>query len=304
MTLTLRAGDLHVRLDPGTGGAIASLAWRGISLLRPVRDMRLAAQYGRAVAAYPLIPYANRIDHGRFTLGGLSYQLARNFGDEPHSIHGNGWMRAWAIRESGPAYARLTLDHRPPHDPVTEWPFAYQAEQIFSASDDRLEIRLSLLNQDSVAFPAGIGLHPYVARTPKSTLCFEADTIWRTGADGLPAGRIAVPADLAFDRPRPIGALEIDTCFAGWGGSATLLMPEHQLVLHIEAGPPLDHFQVYTPMGQDYCGLEPVSNMPDGINRMGSISDQGMVMLAPGQSLMSRVTFSSFVSPAKKHVLF
>jgi aldose 1-epimerase len=291
MTLTLRAGDLHVGLDPGTGGAIASLAWRGISLLRPVRDARLAAQNGHAVAAYPLIPYANRIDHGRFTLHGQTYQLARNFGDEPHSIHGNAWMRAWAVTESDRSSARLTLDHRPPRDPGAEWPFAYHAEQLFDASEDRLEIGISLLNTDSVAFPAGIGLHPYVARTPKSTLCLQADTIWRTGPDGLPARRIALPEDLEFDRPRPIGATEIDSCFAGWGGSASLEMPEHQLTLHIEAGPPMDHFQVYTPSGQDYCGLEPVSNMPDGINRMDTISDQGMVMLAPRQSLRACVTF-------------
>jgi hypothetical protein len=57
----------------------------------------------------------------------------------------------------------------------------------------------------------------------------------------------------------------------------------------MEAGPPLDHFQVYTPGGKDYCGLEPVSNMPDGINRMGDVADQGMVMLGVGEEIFGRV---------------
>jgi aldose 1-epimerase len=56
MERAMQAGDMRAVLDVSTGGAIASLTWRGFDLLRPVRDPRLAAQHGRAVAAYPLIP--------------------------------------------------------------------------------------------------------------------------------------------------------------------------------------------------------------------------------------------------------
>ncbi len=82
----------------------------------------------------------------------------------------------------------------------------------------------------------------------------------------------------------------LDACFAGWGGRADITTPELGFALHIEAAPPLDHFQVYTPRDADFCGLEPVSNMPDGINRMDSVADQGMKMLAPGEALTATVT--------------
>jgi len=289
MMLDLRKDDCRVRLDAATGGAIAAFTWRGVEVLRPVSDARLRAQHGRAVAGYPLIPYANRILGGRFSVGGERFQLARNFGDEAGSIHGNAWMRAWRVVESGVDWARLALSHRPPDDPVSEWPFAYDAAQDFRVFADRLEVRLSVRNRDTRPFPAGVGLHPYVARTAGARLRFEADTVWSKGADGLPMARLAVPEEMDFGRGRAIGGEEIDSCFAGCGGVALLERPEDGVAVVIEAGPPLDHFQVYTPAGKDFCGLEPVSNMPDGINRMADVADQGMVMLGVGEEISGRV---------------
>ncbi len=286
----MNAGDMRATLDVSTGGAIAALTWRGTKLLQPVSDPRLAAQHGRAVAAYPLIPYANRIAQARFTLDGTTYQLAQNFVGEPHSLHGNAWMRPWSVAVASSTHIQLTLSHRPPADPVTEWPFAYDAEQVFALTEDRLTVTLSLRNVDTRPFPAGIGLHPYVARTPHSLLEFDADTIWQPGPDSLPTTPQAVPIALSFTPAKPIGDRVLDACFAGWGSQAIVAMPEHGIALHIEAGPPLDHFQVYTPKGADYCGLEPVSNLPDAINRMESVSDQGMKVLAPGQELHAQIT--------------
>ena len=65
--IELVAGDLRVMLDPETGGAIAAFTWRDVALLRPVSDPRLGAQHERAVAGYPLIPFANRVADGRFS---------------------------------------------------------------------------------------------------------------------------------------------------------------------------------------------------------------------------------------------
>jgi len=260
-----------------------------VEVLRPVRDARLRAQLGRAVAGYPLIPYANRILGGRFSVRGEGFQLARNFGDEPGSIHGNAWMRVWRVTAAGDDRARLELCHRPPDDPVSEWPFAYDAAQDFAVFADRVEVRLSVRNRDTRAFPAGIGLHPYVARTAGARLRFTADAVWRTGADGLPVELVAVPEAMDFVGGREIGGKEIDSCFAGWTGRARLERPQDAVAVVIEAGTKLDFLQVYTPAGKDFCGLEPVSNMPDGINRMGDVADQGTVMLGVGEEIFAKV---------------
>ena len=288
--IELHAGDFSLSVDPDTGGAITTFTHRGEALLRPVADPRLAAQNGRAVAGYPLIPYANRIAWGRFSFGGQSFQLAPNFGDHPHSIHGNAWMRRWMVADAGQDYARLVLDHAPPSDPPEEWPFAYHAELHFALQADSLRISLSVDNRDSRPWPAGLGLHPYVARTAETTLCFEADTLWTSDANSLPQSRVAVQGGAEFAQGKQLSNTEIDACYAGWGGTAVVTVPETGRTLTLASGPPLDHLQVYTPGGRDFFGLEPVSNMPDAINRMDGDADQGLRILQPGEALQALVT--------------
>ncbi len=287
MTIELASGDLRLVLDPDTGGAIAAFTHGRTVLLRPVSDARLRAQHGRAVAGYPLIPFANRLGFGRFSFGGQSFQLAPNFGDEPHTIHGNAWMHAWTVTHSGPQSASLALEFSPQGGLATEWPFAYRAEQVFELASNALQITLRLHNTDTRPAPVGLGLHPYVAREDGSTLRFEADSFWTTDKNGLPADREAAYGRWEFDDGHVLTQEVIDTCYAGWGGTAALSLPQSGLTLTLESGPPMDHLQLYTPAGKDYVGLEPVSNMPDAVNRMDDVSDNGLVVLQPGGSLVS-----------------
>jgi aldose 1-epimerase len=287
--IDLAAGKFRLTLVPETGGAIASLEHAGFPILRPVADLRLGAQRGRAVAAYPLIPYANRIADGRFTWAGATHQLDLNFGNHPHTIHGNAWMRPWAVESWGTDNATLSLAHDPPADPVTEWPFRYRARLIFILSAHALDIDISLQNTDSIAWPAGIGLHPYIARRPATTLQFDADTVWQNGPNGLPTERIAVVAPWNFTQAKPLAKTLIDECYAGWGGAAQVAWPDPGLSLHLQAGLPFDHLQLYTPPGRDFLGLEPVSNMPDAINRLNAISDGGLRILTPGETLSGSI---------------
>jgi aldose 1-epimerase len=286
--IELCGGEWRLVVDPETGGAVASLTFAGVEVLRPVADARLAAQHGRAVAAYPLIPYANRIGWGRFAFGGKRFQLARNFGDHPHTIHGNAWMHPWRVTGSGERIA-LAFDHRPDGGGAHEWPFAYHAEQHFALDALGLTIALSVENRDASPWPAGLGLHPYIARTPLTALRFEADTVWTTGADELPCEQRAVAGEAEFDRGRALAGDVLDACFAGWGGAARVTWPEHGLSLCVEAAPPLDHLQLYTPAGRDFFGLEPVSNMPDAINRLDTTAGQGLQILAPGQTVSATI---------------
>ncbi len=296
--LELIAGKLKVTLDPALGGAIASFKWGDLALLKPVADPRLAAQLGCALAGYPLVPFANRVAWGRFEFAGERHHLALNFGDHPHTIHGNGWMRSWRVEEDDGSRAKLVLEHAPPpygRDPASEWPFAYRAEQVLALEEHALVVGLRVMNTDIRAWPAGIGLHPYLMRTPRTTLEFNADTVWTNDKDALPADEIGVEGALEFDAPKAIGADLVDNCFSGWDGRVTVHWPEYGIGMRISAKAPLDHLQVYTPVGEAFCGIEPVSNMPDAINRMDETPDQGMVVLQPGETLSGTVRFEILV---------
>ena len=289
--ITLTAGALTVTLDPDTGGAVASFTRDGRAILRPVVDPNLVAQHGRAVAAYPLVPFSNRVGYGRFAWDGQHQELARNFAGEPHTIHGNGWMRPWTVQAATAHEARLSLRHNPPDDPASEWPFRYRAEQLFRLDEASLEVTIGITNESDHSMPTGIGLHPYVARGPGTTLQFGAEAVWKSGADALPEARVPVTGHWDYRVMRPIDERKVDDCYAGWDGAVKITWPEHGETLTILAPSALRHLVLYTPQGRDYFGIEPVSNMTDAVNHP-ETADNGIVDLPRDGHLEATIRFA------------
>ncbi len=289
--VTLTAGALTVTLAPETGGAIASFTHDGRAIFRPVTDPNLLAQADHAMAAYPLVPFSNRVGYGRFTWDGTPHQLGRNFDDEPHTIHGNGWMRPWTVDAATAHEARLSLTHAPPDDPASEWPFSYCARQLFRLDGTSLEITIGLTNTGDVGMPAALGLHPYVAREPGTTLQFGAEAVWKSGANALPEALLPVDGHWDYRTARPIAGPKIDDCYAGWDGTVQIGWPERAETLTIFAPPSLRHLVLYTPENRDYFGIEPVSNMTDAVNHP-ELAENGTVALPPGGHLEATIRFA------------
>jgi aldose 1-epimerase len=288
--VTLTSGPLKLALAPSVGGAIVGF-WRdGFALLRETSPEDLAAGLVRQTSSYPLIPYSNRIGQGRFTFEEAEHQLALNFGDHPHAVHGNAWQRAWSILDAGATSCRLALDHSPAADGAKEWPFAYRAEQHFTVDSDRVALVLTLENKDERAMPAGFGLHPFFPRRPGTALQFSAAGVYRTGEASLPAENIAVPDVWDYRAVRPLGEPGLDNCFSGWDGAAEIRFEDDKVALQMRADPVFGHLVVYVPPGRPFFAVEPVSHMNDAVNRP-HIADNGVRVLQPGERLTGTVTF-------------
>ncbi len=268
--LNLRAGQSSLQLVPEHGGAIFD--WRFAH--RPV------LQAVRGVACFPLVPYANRIAFGKFRSQGLAHQVPPNFGDHPHSIHGLGWQRRWTVEGSGTDNARLSLAH----DGFGAWPFRFTAEQYFVLGPDSLRVEIRMTNRHDTPAPAGLGLHPYFRRPAGATLRFNAATVWLNDPTALPISRVPVPDLWNHAEGLPVGAAPLDNCFSGWDGWAHVDLGDAKLT--VEASAAFRHLQVYTPEGQDFFCIEPVTHRPNGIN-----ADKGMTVLGPGETLSGTVIF-------------
>ena len=58
--IELKAGEYFLALEPERGGSIARFGWRGQDLMRPTCGPSVLD-----VACFPLVPFSNRIAHGR-----------------------------------------------------------------------------------------------------------------------------------------------------------------------------------------------------------------------------------------------
>lgn len=249
---------------------MTALRFAGEPLLRSAPD---GCADPLQMASFPLVPYANRIAQGRFSFGGRDHRVPLNFGDHPHSIHGLGWTSRWTAKAVTQDSAWLVHQH----DGGAGWPWPYRAEQRIAVSPEAVEMGLTVRNLADEATPTGLGFHPYFQADEDTRLQFEADSLWLSTPDMLPEREVAADAlsDWAAGAPVMGGSL-IDNVYGGWSGSATVIRGDGIRLTLTAGGAPWLH--VYRPPhSRDFC-LEPVSHMPDAINRAA-----GMDVLAPGE---------------------
>jgi aldose 1-epimerase len=284
--ITLTAGDAELILAPSLGGAVVSWTRAGHAVFRAPLPNALADGFVRGLASFPLIPWSNRIAHGRFSFGGQSYQLPATFGG--HAIHGTGWQSVWQAPEQDATSATLTNLHAP--DEL--WPFAFEASQRFMLDADRLTLALSVTNRHSGPAPFALGAHPYFPKRPGATLQFSAGGVWRNVGEVLAAEHIAVPAAWDHARTLPIGVADLDNCFTAWTGVARLTYPGPGFAVIITGDPVFANLVVFISPTNDFFAVEPVSNVNDGMNKLDEPVTHGVRVLEPGETLAGTMAFA------------
>jgi aldose 1-epimerase len=286
--LELRAGDASATLVPAIGGAIAAFSLAGVDALRPMPATAIAEGDVRRAAAYPLVPYSNRIRDARLTFGGQTHALERNFGDHPHAIHGVGWQRAWQVTRRDRHAAALVLRHDADGDAARAWPWPFTVSQAFElvarVGGATLAATMTIRNDGDAPFPFGLGWHPYFPRDADTTLAFAADGVWRNDATELPVAHVVVPPEWDFAQPRAVGgAPPLDNVFTGWAGHAALAGTRRGLATTLDADSACRCVVVYAPAGRDFVAVEPVTHETDAFNRAAAgAAGTGMRVLPPG----------------------
>jgi aldose 1-epimerase len=254
--MRLAAGDWTLAAAPDRGGAILSLRHRGRDILRPTRadvDDPLDC------ACFPLVPYANRIADGTFDWAGETHRLPRNHPAQAHPLHGVGWRRAWSVTAADARAVTMRLVH----GGDAAWPWPFVAWQRLALSPHGLTATLEIVGDGDRAMPVSLGFHPCFAAA--ETLAFTATGMWQADAAMLPT--VPAAADALGDW-RGGGALSradlVDHCYTGWNGTATIARRDGDVVLSAQGTPAL---HVFVPSGASFFCAEPVTAMPDAVNR-------------------------------------
>jgi aldose 1-epimerase len=298
----LSAGELRLALAPGAGGSIASFTrvWqeggreRELHWLRPASEEGLATRNPLAMASFPLVPFCNRIRNGRARFEEREIRFPPNHPGEPspHPLHGIGWLRPWALESATEHEAVLTL-----HVEASEaWPWAFSARQVYTLQADRLQVEMTLANEDHATMPAGIGHHPYFPHHPGTRITSPTRAMWRADAEVLPTGlEEGGPVPLLREGVE-LATLDLDNNFIGWERSTRIDWPADAhgpaRSLWMEAQPPLDYFVLYCPRGYPFFCAEPVSQCTDWLNLQGQFPAEalGGTRIAPGDALGASFT--------------
>jgi aldose 1-epimerase len=262
------------------------------------RDHPVIAEYGpdelaHAAAGQLLAPWPNRIDGGRYTIAGATYQLDLSEPAEGNAIHGLTRWAGWQQAEHAPDAVRLThVLHGHPG-----YPFCLEltAEYRLSA-DDGLQVSVTASNAGSRPAPYGTGSHPYLTTgAPAIDECelMLPATRWLPADDrGIPHGQ---PEDVTgtpydFREPRLVAGTRLDHALTelttGPDGRAWAELSSAGLRVAFWAGQGYRWLQVFTgdTLGPAHrrraMAIEPMTCPPNSF-----VTGTDLLILQPGDSI-------------------
>jgi aldose 1-epimerase len=240
-------------------------------------------------ASFPLVPYVNRIRGGAFAFRGRTVRLAPNMPPDPSPLHGQGWLARWEVVRAGEREAELLFRHQ-----AGEWPWSYEARQVFALDEGGLTLTLDCTNLDAQPMPCGLGQHPYFPCTAETRLQTAVECAWTVDDKVLPVDK--VPAQGRYDlADRRICGEQLDNGFGGWGGRARIETPGAPFAIEMSS-PEARFFQVYSPAEGGFFVAEPVSHANAALNAPeAEWEGLGLKVLEPGETM--RLTMRIDVLP-------
>lgn len=246
--MRLQAGDAVAVLD-SNGGRLSQLTVRGHDLLVPFTDRWTLS------GCYPMVPWAGRLDRGRFTFRGVDHELPITM--EPHAIHGVATSVEWG--ELGDGRMRVDL--------AQGWTLGGVAETSYELTESSMRCTVSVTATDQ-PMPAVVGFHPCFVRELAShpdQLTFDPGFMWQRGGDYLPTGDVR--------QPPPPGPW--DDCFGDVVAAPRLSWGD---VLTVELRSPTDTWVAFDQLDAAIC-VEPQTDTPNAFNLSGG------TILEPGETL-------------------
>jgi len=281
----------HAATIVEVGGGVREYTVDGQPVLQPYP---LEAMCDGAHGA-PLIPWPNRLAGGRYSFGGVDYQVALSEPEKNNAIHGFLRWRSWHPLRHEPD--RVTMATR--LHPLEGYPFALDVEVDYTLSDAGLEVRTTATNSGEQACPYGCGQHPYLSPgdglVDDCTLHLDAATrITTDDQRQLPTGRQPVEGTrYDFRGGRRLADLQVDYAFTdltrdnagkAWtrlvrpdGTSAELWVDQAYPIVEIYTADTLASAR-----RRRGLGTEPMTCPPNALQ-----TGEGVIALPPGSSSAS-----------------
>jgi aldose 1-epimerase len=292
------AADLHATWVPEAGMLGASLVHRGQEHLWQGAGVGAYAQARRFMGIPFLHPWANRLDHFGYEVGGREVVLDRAsplllLDDNGLPIHGvlNALPR-WSVLEAAADTngarlgAGLNFDD---HDLLAVFPFAHRLEMSVVLSGGALSVSIGLTATGDGPVPVAFGFHPYLQLpgAPRSAweVAFPVRRQALLDAQNLPTGQHQAAAPITG----PIGERTWDDCFDRLDSPARFRISGGGATVQIEFAQGYPVAQIFAPPGQEYVCVEPMSAPVNAL----SGSHQGLEWVRPGHrhSASFRINF-------------
>jgi aldose 1-epimerase len=240
-----------------------------------------------------LIPWPNRIRHGRYDWHGRTEQLDLSEPAKGGAIHGLTRWANWEVEQHSESY--LSLVHT--QHACQGWPWVLSCRLEYRLDASGLSVRTTAVNRSSTPCPFGTGAHPYL--TVGTLVIDEAhaqvpgSVYLPVDAEGIPTGHEPVDGtQYDLRSPQPLGTRQIDVSYTDLArdddgrARVRLAHPDGSPAIALWADEAYPYFEIFTgdtlpqeDRRRTGLGVEPMTCAPDAFN-----SGEGLLTLEPGEA--------------------
>ena len=253
--VTLQNNDLYFELSPEMGASVTKFKDKksGKDIFRPFPKTKKINRKNCYFSGYFLtVPYFGAIHKKTFLYQKKYISLPRTHPLEPDTIHGEGWVNKWKIKKKSKTFVELNFYH----NGKTGFPHKYLVLQKFSLLKTSLKIFVQIKNIDSSPFECGIGFHPWFHIGNNSKISSNSFSYIQNAKNNFKRKKLTKNKFLDLNK------YKIDETFLGWNGKSKLELND-DIILEINNKKNVKNLHVYTPPGENFFCIEPVTNVRD-----------------------------------------
>ena len=283
--ITLNNDNLFLELSPEMGASITK--FRDIKsskdIFRPFSSSKKLNKKNCYFSGYfATVPYFGAIQKKTFLYKKKFISLPKTHPLESDTIHGEGWVNEWKIKNKSKTSTELIFIH----DGKKGFPFKYQVNQKFILKNKSLFINIAILNIDKESFDCGIGFHPWFHIHKNSKIYSNNFTYIKKHPKNIYKTQV-----LSRNKFLDLNKNKIDKTFINWSGNAKLVINK-DIAIEIKNKKNIKNLHVYSPPNENFFCIEPVTNIADAFNlKKYSDTYQGLKKLEKNKKYEAKVEF-------------
>jgi aldose 1-epimerase len=270
--LVFESDAVELTVLPAIGARWHRLRVFGQDLLRTPEDLDEHVRDTFFWGAYPMAPWAGRVDATSLVVADRQVTFEPNFPDGT-AIHGQVYDVPWAVERDG--FFRVTAGG-------DGWPWPYAVTMTVDVHDAVMQVDYAVTNLSDATMPAGVGVHPWW-RKPLDVAIHATGVLtpnWTTPAEPEP-----VEGEFDLRRLRPMPP-DVDATWADvTQPPVELAWPSLGVRATMRTQAPTTWIVAASPSHLDAVALEAQTNAPQTIRRLVNGERGAPVLLEPGEVL-------------------
>ena len=239
------------------GGRLQELKFKGVDIIKEQPNFDYTNSYASAI----LFPFANRIENGKYTFNDKKFQFDCN--NNTNALHGLVYNKKFKFLEKELSSNNCSVTiYYSEEKGCRAFPYTYSIFLTYTLSKEKIELNVTIKNEDFKAFPFTLGWHPY----------FVSENLQASSLNFKATKKVVFDENLITKKLENYNNKEVfeienkklDDCFILKNNKIQFSTPTYKIQLSSNSKETF--LQLYTPKNIPTIAIEPMTGISNSFN--------------------------------------